>query len=102
MRFTVYLLIVVVTVKINNCNGAIPSTKAYETPDSCSKQVKNDCQPILIDKGQSDPTCFGVKLPYAETSNELINENYTQSQIKVMKSFLSRLIVAINNEKYRC
>ena len=86
MRFTVCLFIVVV--EIHNCYGAIPNTNGYETPDSCRKQVKNDCQPILIDKGQSDPTCFGVKLPYTETSNELINENYTQSQIKVMTQLL--------------
>ncbi|CAG7784874.1 unnamed protein product, partial [Allacma fusca] len=53
----------------------------YQT-DSCRKEVKQDCMNLTQEKSWGPNTCFGVMLPYTETSNELVNANFTLKQIR--------------------
>ncbi|ODN01519.1 Smoothened [Orchesella cincta] len=68
------LLTLSVTESVRN-NG--PSGAFGESPmDNCRRKASKPCQAMQFS------TCFGAKLPYAFTSSDLVNENFTQQQIQ--------------------
>ncbi|XP_064480541.1 protein smoothened-like [Ornithodoros turicata] len=51
-----------------------PLHRNWPQSDSCYRRAK--CEPLL------DNTCFGVELPYAETSIQLVNDSTSQLEIQ--------------------
>lgn len=61
-------------------NGSSTNAFGEAHPDNCRRKTSKPCQEKQFS------TCFGVNLPYGFTSNELVNENFTQQQIQVRLS----------------
>lgn len=85
------LIIILSSISFTECVRNGPSTPfgsgggavvGDPVTDNCKQKTRKPCQPLQFS------TCFGVKLPYGFTSNELVNENFTQNQLQVKKIYL--------------